>query len=284
VIFDFAKREAVYEDRSVEAKSAGNWPPAFSPKSNVLAYTLERGLATLELRDGGWKSGRKVDLPFKITIPFPNPRTLAWSDDGSTVVLAEHEGSRRIDLTTGEAAPLDFGKSDPRWVSFPGPNLAVGLCTAGRYETVMMAGGSVAERIPGVRILAMSGDRGSWLVAVGGGCGETIERTTAVEVWDAKTRKPRARIEVDPESTFSAFTGVCQGAFSADGTILVTGDFRVVDIRDGRTGAILHTIRHYDGDRVVALAISPDGRHLLTMGRPTNHEDDGVVLWQLSFE
>ena len=244
VIFDFAKREAVYEDRSEDVKSAANWPPAFGPKSNVLAYTLARGIATLELRDGAWKPGRKIDLPFEPWIVFPSPRTLGWSADGTTILIAEHEGASRIDLTTGKAASLEFEKSEALWASFPGPNLAMALCSNGDYETVMLSGTSVVERLPRTRIVAASADGTSWLVAVGGRCTEPPAPTEAVEIWDALTRRPRARLE--PPRSFCAFTGVCQGAFSADGAVLVTGDFKLVHVRDGRTGAILHTIRYYD--------------------------------------
>ena len=45
----------------------------------------------------------------------------------------------------------------------------------------------------------------------------------------------------------------------------------------------LHTIRHYEADRVVALALSPEGKRLLTMGYP-GKGIDGVVLWELAFE
>src|SRR5262249_12134155 len=110
---------------------------------------------------------------------------------------------------------------------------------------------------------------------------------SGLEIWDAKKRLVRGYVRLNPVAG-DPVPALTQAAFSADGRILVTGDgLRRAAIPSGKSGDVLHTIRHYEPDRLVALALSPDGRHLLTMGRPTVHEDEsvpGVALWELTCE
>jgi WD40 repeat protein len=287
-IVDLARHAIVYEDRNV--KSAANFPPAFDSKSARLAYTIEKGIATLDLVDGTWKEGRTFALPVKPWIVFPRPRALAWLSDGRSLAIAEEGEAHELDLVAGGTRKLDCGKARALNAVVLDGSFGVSCFADGGYETAIFSKAAVVDRIRDVAILATSGDGASWLTAqLDRKAGATAwhEGVPTVEIRDAKTRRSRARLSLIPDS--KGPSGPCHAAFSFDGSVLVTGDFLRVDIRDGFTGAALHTIKHYETNRVVAIGLSPDGRRLVTMGRPTEREDpdtrsDGVILWELSFE
>jgi WD40 repeat protein len=277
-IFAFPTGDVVFSDSSANPRD-----PAFSPKSDKLVYVYEHGIGIVE-RDGAvWRAAEPIALPFKPGIFFPDPRVLPWSRDGAAVVVTEWDaGVYEINARSRILRKLDAG-TDPVLSSVVvDAGLAVSTFAEGAFRTTIFRSGIAVEWLSEVRILAVSPDQSSWLVArLGSSSGAKTprEKAPAVEIWDANPRRLRAR--VDFKTSDDGFQGLCHGAFSADGSRLLTGDFKVVDVRDGRTGEILCTIDHYRGDRVVAACISPDGRHVLTMGRPTARTDDGVILWEL---
>jgi WD40 repeat protein len=270
----------------VAAVGGANWPPVFSSKSDRVAFTVERGISINRREAGRWVPEATIALPFEPWVVFPCPRTIAWSSDDSVMMFAEKGQAYELVLRTGEARAVDCGKGRAVATTFLGQWFGVYFLREDGSETVLLSDRKVVERIPNIGILACSSGKDSWLV-VRGERQETWGRPrTGIEIWDAKSRKVRAKIGLTPVEGDDS--GLTQAAFSSDGSILVTGDgFKRAVIRDGHTGEILHTVRHYEGDRLVAVAISPDGRHLLTMGRPREREDEdvaGVVLWELTFD
>lgn len=293
VVLEVQTRAIVFEDRCpdpqklhVRRPQPANWPPSFSWKSDRIAYTRDESVVVVELEKGEWRAREPIPLPFKPGILYPCPRTIAWSSDDSSLMLAERgEGVFQIDVGRGAVRRLDSG---PRRV-FSGTFLekGVNLVSFGDedgFDSMLFVDGVPGRTLKGMAFLAASADRGTWLVqtrdppASGADSRPSPDMDamlrTHVEIRDAVSQKPRARLK-----------GLVNlAAFSADGRILVTSESHVVVIHDGRTGAVLLQLDHYQGDRVVALAISPDGRHLLTMGRPTDPSDSGTVLWDLAFE
>ena len=136
----------------------------------------------------------------------------------------------------------------------------------------------------GIGVVACSGDGETWLVerADRTKSGDRLPKRKCLEIVNAidrKTRATTAMLEADP------FLGVLQASFSRDGTILVTSEgISTCAIRDGRVGEILYELKNYSVDRLVALAISPDGTHLVTMGELGHPYDDGIILWELTLE
>lgn len=279
-IYDFKTKQTV-----AMPMGNANWPPAFNPRSDRLAVTVERGIALLHYESGEWRHEKTAKLPVNPWIIWPDPRTLAWSSDGAEMVYVEWEEAHQISWPSGETRKLDCGRGAPISAVALDRSFGVSTFADGGFETAILSNGTVVDRIPDIQILTVSGDQSSWLVAKLDRAERAKyprEKSPVVEVWDAKPRRVRARLDLLPE--FSSFRGLCHAVFSSDGSVLVTGTNNVVDIRDGRAGAVLHTISLYEGDRVVAVALSPDGKRLLTMGVPTNRSEDGTVLWELSFE
>jgi hypothetical protein len=223
-------------------------------------------------------------------IAFPRPRALAWAPDGRSLAIAEDGEAHELDLVGGRTRKLDSGKGRALNAVVIDGAFGVSCFADSGYETTIFSKAAVLDRIADLAILATSGDGASWLTAqLDRRAGATAwhESVPTVEIRDAKTRRSRATLSLVPDS--KGFSGPCHAAFSFDGSVLVTGDFLRVDIRDGSTGAVFHTIKHYETNRVVAIGLSPDGTRLVTMGRPTEREDpetrvDGVVLWELALE
>lgn len=292
-IYDVSKREIVHTQARQTApkqdESWANWPPAFNSKSDRLAFTGDHSVSFLEYVSGRWRQGTTVAVSFTPWVWFPNSRQMAWSSDDTVMMFVELGESEETEvhqvvLSSGEDRRLDVGTGrETQNAVFLGKEFGVCLIRDNRYETVLFSNGAIVATLPDIGILVCSADKESWLVARGERAENFGGPQGGLEIWDAKARKPRAHVILDPAKDDS--TGLTLAAFSADGAVLVTGDgHKRIAIRDGKTGETLHMIRRYEGDRIVALALSPDGRHLLTMGRPTNREDDGVVLWELTFE
>jgi WD40 repeat protein len=105
-----------------------------------------------------------------------------------------------------------------------------------------------------------------------------------VRLWDVKDRKEVRCLEGHKE-------WVRAGAFSADGSRLLTGTWpsdgngpvaRPSDLKlwEVRTGKLLRTIDLLPGDNAVGLAISPDGRQVLSCSQ-SGGPADLVELWDL---
>lgn len=292
-VYDMQSHAVVYEAKKPETQKDSawaNWPPSFNPKSDRLAFTAEKGLSFLTLKAGRWIADKTIPLPFEPWVVFSSPRRMAWSSDGSSILFAEDSKSGtacEVLLQKGETRTIECGEGQVVNPISLGPAFGAWYLGRVRTEELLLLDGKIIERIPDVGILARSGDGLSWLVAK-----EATRETAArprlgLEIWDAQKRLPRGTVRLDPIAG-DPMAGLTQAAFSYDGRVLVTGDgFRRAVIRSGKTGDILHVIRHYETNRLVGLALSPDGRHLLTMGRPTEREDEevpGVVLWELTFE
>ena len=113
----------------------------------------------------------------------------------------------------------------------------------------------------GVRSVAFSPD-GNRLASAGG-------RDNSLRIWNPITGASVARL--------SSVTGpVWAVSYSPDGKTLISGEFKVVAVRDAVTGAVT-TVLNGHTDEIQALAWSKDGRTLYTGGY-----DHRIIAWNTS--
>jgi WD40 repeat protein/serine/threonine protein kinase len=233
---------------------------------------------------------------------YPQGRGWAqYSPDGKQIVAASRDGTMKVwDATTGQQlrtvkspiAPGDLVSQalgpDGKWVALGNVDGTVALCDATTGQVVHtlkgdtaiawqlafspdgqrlscthnpmlrvwdVTTGQVLHTLKDVRHVAFSPDGNRLASRSKGG---------AVQVWDVTTGQ-ELHTHWEPSDTI----GARNGAFSSDGTRLATnsgsgGAIRVWDIAPGRAKGSKPLLHSYKGSTspVLAMAFSPDGRHL----------------------
>ena len=173
-----------------------NWPPAFNSRSDRLAFTVDHGVSFLDLVEGQVASGQDGPAPIPAMGHVPEPeddRVVARR--GRDDVHGERGGvstraPERRDIQTGlRCGPADRARTSSGSCSQSRSALESG------YETALLSGNEVVERLPGVGILACSADKSSWVVARRApiaGAESAPGSRPAIEIWDGPERRARA--------------------------------------------------------------------------------------------
>jgi WD40 repeat protein len=247
----------------------------FSPRGDLLAAMGHDFACVWKVQTGNhiWRVRTG-----KLRHPLPaNQGRLAFSPDGKYLALADWEGIRLFEASTGKETP----RFEPHaaWINaltFSPDGKILAAAEAYAVSLWDVATGKRLHHFVGhespVISLAFAPDNS--VVASGDGQSGTLI------VWDVKTRKPRYVLE-------GHYPGVRAIAYSADGKLLATGDggqpyvlplgldaqIRIFNAAEGKL------LRQFSGhlDGVQNLAFAPDGKALGSAGA-----DERAKFWDVA--
>lgn len=232
---------------------------SFSPDGALIAGILyESGLAVWDIRSGRLRQvSPRVRWPYRgNSIAFhPNGQLVASLSLGGIIALC-NVGSGVVlrEVRTFIAEPYSIAFSpNGQWLALTSPNLVVTYDTS-TWEPRLVLEWTAGAPHPNYDVVPVAFSSDSRLLVAGGQKG--------VWIWDISTERLIRRLE----------PGTNVIVFAPGGTSVVTSDWGHLVVMDPATGrTLLRLVGHKD--RLVAAAVSPDGRTIVSAG------EDGTVRW-----
>jgi hypothetical protein len=254
--------------------------PAFTRDGERLVLVEGADLVVRERRDDAWPVARRVPLGRAPTISATS-RPVVLSPDEREAVLCDHGQAWRVPLAGGDEARVEaLETADVVSALYVGDELAVARWGEGVAETRLFAPGAStpleAETLP-FALLEASPEGRTWLVnrspRKAAGAGFTLRLV------DAATREDVGVVPFEGRAD-GGWAHLTMAAFTRDGKRLgVVDSLRLGLVIDARTGTLVQRIREYEGDRMIGLAFSADGRSMVTGGRRHDPSGEAVLLW-----
>jgi WD40 repeat protein/serine/threonine protein kinase len=270
--------------RNDDILTTARHPQAFAKDGRTLAAITRDGSALVFINAATGETEKQFDLEARRGRfgPF-GPAPISLSDDLRTMAQTSDDGVVRLwDTITREATTLKVAEGGVEFASLsPDGRTLITLNARGRDRgdralrrwdlpsgTNMMWAAEAFRMFfsPDARLLATTG------------------RGSAVQLWDAATLKPLAKLESEeppagvPFGPFGAFGGnLSPPAFSADSRILaIASQDDTIRLWDTATGKLLGScVGHKQGVRSIAFA--PDGKTLAT-----SSDDSTVKFWNVA--
>ena len=258
-----------------ELRAAGFGPVGFRGKGTPIQLVADDERRRLTLMDlTGPRTIREFEVPGSLDIPDPTTRILipvAMTPDGGVVgARIRREDSTPALVLWGGASGrvLHVFPGDVNAVAFaPDGSLVAAAGNDGNIRVWDVESGAVVARVgltqAPITALAFGRNprtshdvddpltpRRRWQLAAG-------DAGATIATWDLGSLVPRQRLRRTNGLNFE----VLSLAFSADGTTLASGSRYEIDLTDVAGGEAL--IRIPTGNYPVALALAPDGRHLV---------------------
>lgn len=266
--------------KTTPATQPASHRPVFTRDGNRLILVEGRDLVVRERSESDWPPVRRVPLGFKPGITL-RPRPISLSRDERWAVLCDDGRAYRVPLTGPTGTAVELGVADAAVAHFfADGRLAVARWSDEVAETVFVGEDLKKRSTLPFAVLAASADGRTWLGADPQARAESGE--LVLHLVDAESRERLGSVPVQRDAV-RRWTFLAMATFSPDGRFLATVEsLRTAAIRDARTGRLRQRIREYDGDRLIGLAFSPDGRYLVTGGRRGTRQDDqrSVLLWR----